>query len=308
MDEAKKYLEGEITAIDKKIEETKSLLQDPAMVNVANEELIKLEGQRKSLAEAIEKIDNPDVAESESTHEEFSVAIVEVRGGVGGDEAKIWAEDLLRMYTRFANISGLKVTDLDEGVIRLSGKLEGKGIFELLKYETGVHRVQRVPETEASGRIHTSTASIVVLPEVSETEVNINPDELEWEFTRSGGHGGQNVNKVATAVRLKHKPTGIIVQCRTERFQEQNRKIALNLLRAQLWEIEEEKKLAMVSGHRAQVGRAMRAEKIRTYNFPQNRVTDHRIGKSWHKLDKILEGELEDVVREVGESENRRAG
>jgi len=156
--------------------------------------------------------------------------------------------------------------------------------------------VQRVPETEAQGRIHTSTASVVVLPEVPESQIEIGEDDLLWEFSRGGGHGGQNVNKVATAVRLTHKPTGIVVSCRQERFQEQNRKIALELLRAELWEIEQEKKSKLISDQRSAIGRSMRAEKIRTYNYPQNRVTDHRIGKSWHKLDRIIDGDLEDVV------------
>jgi peptide chain release factor 1 len=201
------------------------------------------------------------------------------------------------MYTRYANLSGFKVSEIDEGVIRVNGK----AIFNLLQSETGVHRVQRVPETEAQGRIHTSTASVIVLPEVPETAVEIRLDDLEWEFTRSGGHGGQNVNKVATAVRLTHKPTGIVVQCRTERSQEQNRKFALDLLRSRLWEIEEEKKQEMVSGQRAVVGRSMRADKIKTYNFPQNRLTDHRIGKSWYKLDRVMEGDIKEVLEAAKE-------
>lgn len=223
---------------------------------------------------------------------DFNAIILEVRQGVGGDEAKIWAEDLLRMYTRFAQLNSWTVEQLDSGVIGI----KAKGVFSKLKYETGVHRVQRVPETEKSGRIHTSTASVVVLPEVSESVVEIREDELGWEFTRSGGHGGQNVNKVATAVRLTHKPTGIVITCSQERTQEQNRKIALSLLRAQLWERAEEEKRSKISDLRSQIGRSMRAEKIRTYNYPQNRVTDHRINKSWHNLDRIMEGQLGEVA------------
>lgn len=181
---------------------------------------------------------------------------------------------------------------LDEGIM----KIKGKDVWEKLQGETGVHRVQRVPETEAQGRIHTSTASVVVLPEIPENQIEIKEDDLVWEFSRGGGHGGQNVNKVATAVRLTHRPTGMVVSCRQERFQEQNRKIALELLRSQLWEIEEEKKRLVTSVQRSAIGRSMRAEKIRTYNYPQNRVTDHRIGKSWHKLDRMVNGELEDVI------------
>ncbi|MBI2008419.1 PCRF domain-containing protein [Candidatus Amesbacteria bacterium] len=222
----------------------------------------------------------------------FGVVILEIRPGVGGGGAKIWAGDLLRMYSRYAESEGWKMELLDEGIM----KIKGKDVWEKLQGETGVHRVQRVPETEAQGRIHTSTASVVVLPEIPENQIEIKEDDLVWEFSRGGGHGGQNVNKVATAVRLTHRPTGMVVSCRQERFQEQNRKIALELLRSQLWEIEEEKKRLVTSVQRSAIGRSMRAEKIRTYNYPQNRVTDHRIGKSWHKLDRMVNGELEDVI------------
>jgi len=229
---------------------------------------------------------------SEKLEEEsFNSIIMEVRPGVGGDEAKIWAGDLLRMYSRFAESRNWRVEVIDDGVM----KIKGKNVYEKLKGETGVHRVQRVPTTEAYGRIHTSTASVVVLPEIPEKEVDIKEDELAWEFTHSGGHGGQNVNKVATAVRLTHKPTGIVISCRQERSQEQNRKIALSLLRSQLWEIEEEKKYSVLSAQRSKIGRSMRVEKIRTYNYSQNRVTDHRVGKSWHNLDRIIDGQLEEI-------------
>ena len=226
---------------------------------------------------------------------DFRSVIIEVRQGVGGDEAKIWADDLMRMYSRFAEIRNWKIEVLDDGVI----KIKGEGVFDQLKFETGVHRVQRVPATEKAGRIHTSTASVVVLPEVPETAVEIKDGDLEWQFTTGGGPGGQNVNKVATAVRLTHKPTGIVTTARQERSQEQNRKIALSLLRSQLWEINEEKNKAQVTGYRDQIGRSMRSEKIRTYNYPQNRVTDHRINKSWHKLDMIMNGALQDLLPEL---------
>ncbi len=296
MDETKKYLEGELARLEEEIMQTNQLLTDLSLSAMAAEDLVKLNAQKSSLIEAISKLSQTTSgADQLESTERFNTAIIEVRGAVGGDEGKIWAEDLLRMYTRFANISGFKVSEIGEGVIRVSGK----GTFDLLQFETGVHRVQRVPETEAQGRIHTSTASVVVLPEVPETEIAIRPDELEWEFSRAGGHGGQNVNKVSTAVRLRHKPTGIVISCRMERSQEQNRKIALDLLRSQLWEIEQEKKLSNIKDQRSKIGRSMRAEKIRTYNFPQNRLTDHRIGVSWHKLDRILEGGLEDVLQET---------
>lgn len=217
---------------------------------------------------------------------------IEIRGATGGDEAKIWGGDLLRMYLRYATKKGWKVLSVDENVLRVSGS----GVFDLLKNESGVHRVQRIPATERRGRIHTSTATIVVLPEIKEGEIQINPNDLDWQFTRAGGHGGQNVNKVSTAVRLTHRPTGVIVQAREERFQEQNRQIALSLLRAKLWEKEEERKLKEVAGYRSVIGRGMRAEKIRTYNYPQDRVTDHRIPKSWGNLEVIVDGNLDKVV------------
>lgn len=271
------YLEQEIARLDAKIAETEKMV--PELGDVAQEELVSLMEQRAKLV----KVEAPEV---------FRSVILELRPGVGGEEAKIWARDLLRMYSRYAEAKGWKTENLDEGII----KIRGKSVWEELQHETGVHRVQRVPETEAQGRIHTSTASLVVLPEVAENLIEIREDDLGWEFSRGGGHGGQNVNKVATAVRLTHKPTGIVVSCRQERFQEQNRKIALELLRSQLWEQEQERKEKLISDQRSVIGRSMRAEKIRTYNYPQNRVTDHRISKSWHKLDRIIGGELGDVI------------
>ena len=219
-------------------------------------------------------------------------AYIEIRSAAGGDEAKIWADDLVRMYSRYATNKAWKNTPIDSGSIMVYGE----AVFDLLKHESGVHRVQRVPVTEKRGRIQTSTATVVVLPEIKETEVQINPNDLEWSFTTGGGHGGQNVNKVATAVRLVHKPTGTIAEAREERFQEQNRQIALSLLRSRLWERQEAEKMRTIAGYRSVIGRGMRSEKIRTYNFPQDRVTDHRIGKSWGNLEAIVDGNLDKVI------------
>jgi peptide chain release factor 1 len=218
--------------------------------------------------------------------------ILEIRGAAGGDEAKIWAEDLLRMYLRFAEKKGWKNQIISKGVLLI----KGFNVYPLLKNETGVHRVQRTPTTEKRGRVHTSTATIVCLPEILENELRINPQDLDWQFYRASSHGGQNVQKVSTAVRLTHRPSGIVVTCEQERFQEQNRVLAIELLRAKLWEQEELKKEGAMAGYRSAIGRGMRAEKIRTYNFPQNRVTDHRLGKSWHNLETIIDGDLNKII------------
>src|SRR3989344_2981025 len=220
-------------------------------------------------------------------------AYIEIRGATGGDEAKLWGRDLLRMYFRFATKKGWKALSVDEKTLMMTGL----GVFDELKNESGVHRVQRVTVTEKRGRVHTSTATVAVLPEIKETEVNINPADLEWQFYRASTQGGQNVQKVSTAVRLIHQPTGIVVTAQQERFQEQNRNIALELLRAKLWEKEEEKKLREIANYRSPIGHGMRSEKIRTYNFPQNRVTDHRIGKSWGNLEAIIDGNLDKITK-----------
>ena len=222
-----------------------------------------------------------------------NVAILEIRPGPGGEEAKIWAQDLLRMYARFANSKGWKVIQIDEGVIKISGE----GTFSTLQNEAGVHRVQRIPKTEKSGRIHTSTASIAIIPEIEEREIQINPGDLEISFFRSSGPGGQNVNKVETAVRIIHKPSGVVVASQAGRSQHANREQAMNILRAKIYEaqrIEEQAKLGAF--RREQIGTADRSEKIRTYNFPDDRITDHRIGKKFHNIEKVLNGELEPII------------
>jgi peptide chain release factor 1 len=226
--------------------------------------------------------------------------IFEIRGAAGGEEAKLWAEELLRMYTRFAKNKGFGVEKIDENVIKITQSSTAPA-FRTFKYEAGVHRVQRIPATEKRGRVHTSTSTVSVLPELKDLELHINPDDIQFEAFRSGGHGGQNVNKVSTAVRLTHKPTGIVVASQSERSQAQNREIAMGMLRSKLWEAEVEKRREEIGSLKStQVGRGMRAEKIRTYNFPQDRLTDHRLNKSWHNLETILEGNLDDIMEPHG--------
>lgn len=220
------------------------------------------------------------------------IAILEIRAGTGGAEADLWARDLLRMYLRYATLKGWQALPLDEEVL----KIKGEGVFEKLKFEAGVHRVQRIPQTEKRGRIHTSTATVAVLPEIPESEIFIRAEDLEWDFFRASSHGGQNVQKVSSAVRVRHRPTGMVATCQTERDQWQNRQNALSLLRAKLWELEQEKKQEVLGEARSAIGRGMRAEKIRTYNFPQNRVTDHRIKKSWGNLDTVVDGNLNKII------------
>jgi peptide chain release factor 1 len=298
----------QLDQIDQKLKDNQELLNDPELKNLAEQEIVNLETQKKALEQAAEEYSQTNEKTTDTTSTETSNAILEIRGGAGGDEAKIWGNDLMRMYLRFFENNNLKVEYIDDDVLKIKGKYEvdGKIIypFELLKYEGGVHRVQRVPTTESQGRIHTSTASLAVLPEIHPQAIEIRDEDLEWSFSRAGGAGGQSVNKVSSAVELTHKPTNIVVKSRQERKQAQNRQIALEMLRSKLWEQQEEERLKEIGDARSAIGRNMRAEKIRTYNFPQNRVTDHRINVSWHNLESILEGDLKKVLLEVREKIN----
>lgn len=291
------YKKDLVKSIDKKIQDASSLLSDPELKEMAEKEIKELEFQKNQILGNFDDSDSKDDGDSLDKRN----ILLQVSGAAGGDEAKLWAEELLRMYTRYAELVGFRVELVDDGVIRISGKSKGVGAFGKLKYEAGVHRVQRIPTTEKRGRVHTSTATVSILPELGDIDLHIKPEDITFEAFRSGGHGGQNVNKVSTAVRLKHIPTGIVVTSQTQRHQAQNREFAMQLLRAKLWEQEVEKKHAQISSLKStQVGRGMRSEKIRTYNFPQDRLTDHRIGKSWHNLEQILNGEgLSGVVEET---------
>jgi peptide chain release factor 1 len=267
------------------------------MTDLVKEEVSKLKEQQADLLSRLKLSLMPKDPDANRD------VIVEIRAGTGGGEAGLFAADLFRMYSRYAQAKGWQVGVIDSNQSEVGGfkelifEIKGRGAFSRFRHERGVHRVQRVPATEASGRIHTSTATVAVLPEAEEVELNISPDDLKMEFFHSGGAGGQNVNKVTTAVRIKHLPTGIVATCQDERSQIRNRMKAMAVLRARVLDVEQRKQSESIDEERRmQVGGGQRAEKIRTYNFPQNRVTDHRISSSFHNLQQILDGELDEIV------------
>jgi peptide chain release factor 1 len=290
----------EYTTKSKELAELEALLDSRAeaeMMALVKEEVSKLKQRQDELRRKLRLSLMP-----KDPNDDRDV-IVEIRAGAGGDEASLFAGDLFRMYSRYAEAKGWKTEVIDSsqsergGFKELIFEIKGKGAFSRFKHERGVHRVQRVPVTEASGRIHTSTITVAVLPEAEEIELNINPDDLKMEFFHSRGAGGQNVNKVTTAVRITHLATGIIASCQDERSQIKNRTKAMAVLRARLLDMEQRKQSESIDKERRmQVGGGQRAEKIRTYNFPQNRVTDHRINLSFHNLQQILDGELDEIV------------
>jgi len=270
---------------------------DPELSEMGKEEAKRLTKELENLEAELRELLLPKDPNDDKN------IIVEIRGAAGGDEANIFAGDLFRMYTRYAEAQGWKIQMMDQypseagGFSQVSFMIKGKMVYSKLKYESGAHRVQRVPKTEASGRIHTSTATVLVMPEAEEIDVEINPNDLQVDTYHSQGAGGQNVNKTESAVRITHIPTGIVVACQTEKSQIQNREIAMQMLRAKMYSTMLEKQQEEIGNERRlKIGTGERSEKVRTYNYPQNRVTDHRIGFTIQKLDRVMEGDLDEII------------
>lgn len=279
---------------------------DKEMIEIAGLEKDQLESEITSLDAQIQK---KIIEQKLRDPDDMKSVILEIRGGAGGDEAAIFAGDLFRMYQAFANSKswGIELisTNISEngGYKEVIARIEGKNVYKFLKYESGVHRVQRIPLTESGGRIHTSTASVAILPEAEAVEVDIKDEDLKVETMRASGAGGQHVNKTSSAIRITHIPSGIVVSCQDSRVQQENRKRAMQLLNARLYEKKREEEMKKRSDMRSsQIGMAMRSEKIRTYNYPQSRVTDHRVKISWHNLEEIMNGSIETMIEEINEA------
>jgi peptide chain release factor 1 len=295
-----------LRSVEDQIEEAKQLINDSdaEMARLGKEELVSLEPERDRLEQELKLALLP-----KDPHDDRNV-IVEVRAGTGGEEASLFAGELYRMYTRYAEqhrwqVEVLSASESEKGGFKeIVFEVNGQGAFSRYKYESGGHRVQRVPATEAQGRIHTSTATVAVLPEAEDVEIDIGENDVKMDIYHSGGAGGQNVNKVATAVRLTHIPTGIVVQCQDERSQGKNRTKAMTILKSRLLQMKEEEQAAQTSdARRSQVGTGDRSEKIRTYNFPQDRVTDHRVNYTRHGLPAFMDGQIDDVIDAVATAE-----
>lgn len=301
-----RFLAEEFDRVSKQKQESLDLAEsDPEMRALAEEEIKNFDEQLTALEKQINEILEVEKEEIEFPNE----IILEIRAGAGGDEASIFAAELANMYANFATKNNWKVNKISDSENEAGGykevvfEIHGQNSYKKMMNETGVHRVQRVPITEKMGRVHTSTASVAILPVRKNSTFELNPADLEFETSRSGGKGGQNVNKVETAVRVIHKPTGMAVRSTSQRSQLQNKEMALNILRAKLEEIEREKEDKKFAANRkGQIGTGDRSEKIRTYNFPQNRITDHRISKSWHNIEEVLEGDLDDVIEAMENS------
>ncbi len=297
-----RYLASEYERLLREEQEVLELQKQYGMGELAEGDLLALRAQKDALVAQMDEI-----LKEEEEEEEFPNEIVlEVRAGVGGEEAALFAEELANMYRKYAEIRGWSVRVLDEADSPLGGykeasfEIRGRGVYEMLRFETGVHRIQRVPATEKSGRIHTSTASVAILPIRKRTKVEINESDLEVTFSRAGGKGGQNVNKVETAVRLTHKPTGIVISCRAERSQQANREKAMAILEAKLDEMKREEEDRKYAHERKnQIGNVDRSEKIRTYNILQDRITDHRIQKNWHNIENIMKGNIDAILADL---------
>ena len=278
-------------------EEAKEMMNDPEMKDLAEEEMLTNKEAMPKIEEELKILLIPKDPDDDKN------VICEIRGGAGGEEAALFAGTLFRMYSMYAEKKHWKLEVVNENETGLGGYKEisfmitGKGAYSRLKFESGVHRVQRVPDTESSGRIHTSTATVAVLPEVADVEIDVNPADIKMEVYRASGAGGQHVNKTSSAVRLIHVPTGVVAECQTERSQVQNREYAMRLLRSRLYEIEKQKRDSQIANERkSQVGSGDRSEKIRTYNYPQGRITDHRIGMNVYQFEDFLNGNLDEMI------------